>query len=59
VTHTDRTVGRLKSGMLADLAVLSRDPSGMPPESFDQVRVTMTVTGGRIVYEENSTSPHT
>lgn len=52
VTHTERSIGRLKSGMLADLAVLSRDPARVPAESFDEVKVTMTVAGGRIVYTE-------
>jgi predicted amidohydrolase YtcJ len=50
VTHTDQRIGTLRRGMLADLAVLSHDPTRTQVESFGQIQVTMTVTGGRIVY---------
>ena len=46
----DRT-GMLRTGMLADIAVLDRDLFQMPPESIPQAKVVATIVGGRIVYE--------
>jgi predicted amidohydrolase YtcJ len=45
--------GRLRPGMLADLAVLDRDPFRIPAADLKDVRVIMTVTGGRVVYERD------
>lgn len=42
--------GTLRRGMMADFAVLSRDPSETLPDEFDQVRVTMTVVDGVEVF---------
>jgi predicted amidohydrolase YtcJ len=45
-THGETSKGRISPGMLADFAVLSADPSGVPIGEFDRVQVTMTVVGG-------------
>jgi hypothetical protein len=37
----------LQVGLLADFAVLSADPATIPREEFGDLRVTMTVVGGR------------
>ncbi len=42
--------GTLKEGKAADLVVLDKDPLETPPERIPEIRVTMTVVGGRIVY---------
>jgi predicted amidohydrolase YtcJ len=42
--------GMLKSGMLADFAVLSDDISALAPEKIAQIRVLETVSGGASVY---------
>lgn len=42
--------GTLAPGMLADCAVLSDDPTRCPPERIKDIRVEMTITGGRIVH---------
>lgn len=43
--------GTLKEGKVADLVVLDRDPTAVPPEQIPDCRVRMTVVGGEIVYE--------
>jgi predicted amidohydrolase YtcJ len=42
--------GSLELGKLADLIVLSDDPYAVEPEQLDQVRVDLTMVGGRVVY---------
>lgn len=49
---TEGTLGMLRPGMLADLVVLDRDLTAIPPETIGSVRVRATVVGGRIVHEE-------
>ncbi|HZU13712.1 MAG TPA: amidohydrolase [Chloroflexota bacterium] len=48
----DDRLGTITPGRLADLAVLSQDPTVTDPDEFSEVEVTMTVLGGRIVYGE-------
>lgn len=43
--------GSISPGKYADFAVLSHDPLSVPPESFSEVRVEMTIVDGKIVYE--------
>ncbi len=42
--------GRLAPGYLADLVLLDRDLTRIPPEELEQATVKATVVGGRIVY---------
>lgn len=39
---------------LADLAVLSRDPTDVDTEEIKDVQVEMTIVGGRVVYRKPS-----
>ncbi|HEV8356212.1 MAG TPA: amidohydrolase, partial [Gemmatimonadales bacterium] len=48
----DGTRGVLKPGFRADLVVLDRDITRVPPASIDQAKVVVTVVGGRIVYRK-------
>ena len=41
--------GSLTEGKRADFVVLSRDPASTPVEEWDDLRVTATVFGGRVV----------
>lgn len=41
--------GRIAAGRPADLAVLSRDPTAVPPEQIGDLRVVATLFGGRVV----------
>jgi predicted amidohydrolase YtcJ len=43
--------GTLEVGKLADLAVLSQDVFSAKPEEIAKTRVTLTMVGGRVVYE--------
>jgi hypothetical protein len=44
-------LGRIAPGYLADLVVLEADPLEVEPAALKDVRVDLTVVGGRIVYE--------
>ena len=46
----EKTRGTLRPGKLADFVVLERDLFGVPPGAIRDVRVDVTVVGGRVVY---------
>lgn len=48
----EKDKGTLEPGKLADLAVLSDDPFKIAPEKVRDLRVVLTIVGGRAVYEE-------
>ncbi|WP_034263196.1 amidohydrolase [Actinospica robiniae] len=50
VNHVDQA-GRIAPGMLADLAVLDRDPFGAPEEEIHEARVTATYVAGQAVFQ--------
>ena len=43
--------GSLEAGKLADLVVLDRDPLTAPPSQLKNIRVLLTMVGGRIVHD--------
>jgi predicted amidohydrolase YtcJ len=43
--------GTIEPGKYADLVVLDRDITAIPPEQITDAAVVMTIVGGRIVYE--------
>ena len=43
--------GTLERGKLADFVILDRDLTRIPPETIRDVKVVMTVVGGKVVYE--------
>ncbi len=43
--------GMLREGFLADVAVLDRNPLEVAPEELQNIIVTHTILGGRVVYE--------
>jgi hypothetical protein len=49
----ERLKGMLAPGRLADLVVLDRNIFEIPPEEIRDVRVAMTMVGGRTVYRGN------
>jgi predicted amidohydrolase YtcJ len=51
VNHSDTDTGAVRPGMLADLALLDRDPF---TDGFAGTRVTMTMVGGEVVYGQPS-----
>jgi hypothetical protein len=52
---SDKQVGTLEAGKLADLAVLSQDIFAVPPETIGKTRVVTTMVGGKIVYDAAKT----
>lgn len=48
----EKEKGSLAVGKLADFVILSEDPFAVPPASLRNVKVTMTVVGGQVVYEK-------
>jgi len=47
----EKDKGSLEAGKLADLAVLDQDLFKITPEQIKTVKVTMTIAGGRVVFE--------
>ena len=43
--------GSITPGKLADIVVLSNDPTRLPPEQIKDIRVEMTIIGGKVVWE--------
>lgn len=43
--------GSLAPGKLADMAVLSGNPLTASPDEFKEIKVVMTIAGGKVVYE--------
>jgi predicted amidohydrolase YtcJ len=43
--------GKLARGYLADLVLIDRDLTRIPPEEIEQAAIKATVVGGRVVYE--------
>ena len=44
------TRGKLAQGYRADIVLLDKDLTAIPPETIDRVRVRQTVVGGRVVF---------
>lgn len=44
--------GTIEPGRYADFAVLDRDITAIPPEQITDAQVSMTILGGRVVWEE-------
>ena len=49
--HEENIKGSITTGKLADFAVLSADPTTIPPEQIKDIRVTKTIIGGKVVWE--------
>lgn len=47
----EREKGSLERGKLADLVVIDRDLTRVPPETIRDARVVLTIVGGRAVYD--------
>lgn len=53
-TFLEERVGTLEPGMLADLAILSDDPTTVDPERIREIDVLGTVIDGRFVYDRDA-----
>jgi predicted amidohydrolase YtcJ len=54
VNHLDGETGSLREGMLADLAVLDRDPFDLPPTEIGSSRVVLTLVEGEPVHADDA-----
>jgi len=43
--------GSISPGKLADIVVLSGDPTEVPPERIKDIKVEMTIIGSKVVWE--------
>jgi len=50
-TGTETTRGSILPGKLADLAILSGNPTALPEEAIKDITVDMTIIGGEVVWE--------
>ncbi len=51
-SHEEKIKGSIKEGKLADLTVLSDDPTTVPLSKIEDIEVSMTVVGGKTVYQK-------
>jgi hypothetical protein len=49
----EKEVGVLAPGMLADLTLIDRDLTRVPPETIRDARIMLTMVGGRVVYDRD------
>ncbi len=47
----EKIKGSITQGKLADIVVLSADPTKSPPEQIKNIKVEMTIIGGKVVWE--------
>jgi len=45
--------GSLEKGKLADIVVIDRDLTSIPPETIRDAHIMMTIVGGKVVYERH------
>jgi len=50
-TGDERELGTLEPGKLADLVVLDKDYMSVPEDDISEIRVVMTVIGGKVVFD--------
>ena len=46
--------GSIERGKLADIVIIDRDITTIPPETIREARITKTIVGGRVVFEAPS-----
>ena len=51
-TGDESELGSLEPGKLADVVVLDRDYLTVPEEEISELKVVMTMVGGKIVYQD-------
>lgn len=52
----DSIKGSIERGKLADIVLIDRDITRIPPDQIADAKVTLTIVGGRVVYENSHTS---
>jgi predicted amidohydrolase YtcJ len=54
----DSTRGTLEPGKLADLTVIDRDITKIPPQEIENAHIVMTIVGGKVVYQRSGAGSH-
>jgi predicted amidohydrolase YtcJ len=52
----DSIKGSIERGKLADIVIIDRDITRIQPDQIADAKVTATIVGGRVVYENSHTS---
>lgn len=55
LTFEEKTKGTIEAGKLADMIVLDSDPLKIPADRLLDVKVDLTVIGGKVVYDRSAT----
>jgi hypothetical protein len=50
-SHEEKIKGSITPGKLADLVILSKNPTLIAPEEIKDIKVQMTIIGGKVVWE--------
>jgi predicted amidohydrolase YtcJ len=53
-SHEETIKGSIEDGKLADLTILSDNPTTVTPNKIENIKVNMTIVGGKIVYQKIS-----
>jgi predicted amidohydrolase YtcJ len=51
---SDKLIGSLESGKLADIVILDRDLFRMPPEELGSTQIAATIVGGKVVFQRSA-----
>jgi predicted amidohydrolase YtcJ len=54
LTWEEKTKGTLEAGRLADMIVLPEDPLSIAPEKLLNLKVDMTIVGGKVLYDRGA-----
>jgi hypothetical protein len=54
-TQEETEKGSIEDGKLADLSIISEDPTAIPPENLVGVEVEVTIIGGKVAYQKAPT----
>jgi imidazolonepropionase-like amidohydrolase len=52
----EQQIGSLTPGRLADIVVIDRDLTKVPPETIRDARIEYTIVGGRVVFDRSTKS---
>lgn len=57
-SYDEDTKGMIRPGMLADLVLIDRDITAIPPETIRDARILTTIVDGEIVYDTERDTSH-
>lgn len=53
-TFEENEKGSIAPGKLADVVIIDRDLTKIPPQTIRDARIQYTIVGGRVVYDRNA-----